>query len=121
MDAGVKIMKVPMKRARVEALLAIHEWMIGEYVPENNHEHLLHAHLVAMYWELDKMLAKHEQQKFTLFITERDAMAFCLLWGNEKMSMARYGAVQVVEIIKLIDKTAVRQREPGKKRYAKRN
>lgn len=106
---AIEVVKIQVNRQRLQHLHQIHEYMIAAYVPEDNYEHLLHAHLVGMYWRLDEMVNQvnckaAKQNKFTIKVTAAEAMAFCLLWGNEKFDMGRRGAFEVTEVIKQIDK-----------------
>jgi len=108
---AIETLKVVVNRQRLEHLYLIHEYMIGAYVPENNHEHLLHAHLTGMYWRLEDMVnqvqfKEGKQNKFKIKMTAADALAFCLLWGNEKFDMGMRGAVEIIDVIKQIDKEA---------------
>jgi hypothetical protein len=95
---------IKITRSRAEALHEMHEWMVAEFVPENNHEHLLHAHLVGMMWKLEGHLENSKQKKFTVKVTAPEALAFLLLWGNERIDMRRRGAPVVCDLIKQIDK-----------------
>ena len=109
MDKGIDHVKIQVNKQRLEHLHLIHEYMIAAYVPENNYEHLLHAHLTEMYWRLEEMVnhaayKQSKKSKWTIKVSAAQAMAFCLLWGNEKFDMRQRGAFEVTEVIKQIDK-----------------
>lgn len=93
-----------LSRERMEALHEMYEYMLGQYIPADNYENLLQVHLVSMMWRLHDALAGSKQRKFTLKVSGPEAMAFLLLWGNEKMDMRRRGAPLICDLIKQIDK-----------------
>jgi hypothetical protein len=99
------MIKIPITRVRVEALYNLHTWLIGHFVPDNNHEHLLHAHLVAMYWRLEDMLSR-KWCKGVLKVNEPEALAFCQLWCDCNIDHDLYGKITVCKIIEIVDKAS---------------
>jgi len=104
MDKGT--MRLKVSRTRAEGLYRLYDWLIGVYVPENNHEHLLYAHVVGMYWRIETMLLKDGWVNKWLILTESEAMAFCLIWGDRDLVHDAYGNVIICEMIKVIDQRA---------------
>ncbi len=122
MGKGIEtVLNLKLKRDRLEHLIEVHDWMIDAYVPENNHEHLLHCHLVGMYWRLKEMLHRGTsakgaviQKNYTLAVNEAEALAFVLLWGNEEVNMGLLGAGVVTDMIKSIDQKYKNNKVYGK-------
>ena len=101
-----RMIKIKVSRQRMEALYGLYDWMIGQYMPGPAHEHLLYAHLVAMYWRIEAMLLK-DWEKATLKVNECEALAFCQLWGGAtelNQPGREYALVIVAGIIEQIDR-----------------
>lgn len=95
-------LKIKLGRERLEAFYTQCGKLMEVYQPDNEHEELLREFLVDMYYTLEVMLNK-DQQKFTLNLSNAEALAFYQVWQMVPLDHCQYTKVIVDEAIKQID------------------
>ena len=92
-----------ISRQRLEALYVLYEYLIDQYVPETNEEHLLYVHATTFYWRLEETVRKPFKKETRLSVSEPEALAFCMLWGGWNIS-DQLARIAILDIIAKIDK-----------------
>lgn len=95
-------LKIKMSRDRLEAFHKQCGKAMEAYEPDNDHDKLLREFLVDMYLTLDSMLHK-TQEKFTLKLSNAEALAFYQVWQQVPLDHCPYSKVLVDEALLQID------------------
>lgn len=91
-----------VSRQRIQSLYDLYDFIIADYSPVDNHDHLLLTHAALMHWRLEDMLLK-DFKNITLTLNEPEAAAFVLFW-NEWHIADKLAEIAVLDIIQIIDK-----------------
>lgn len=95
--------KVKVSRVRAEQLKTAYAWLIGEWVPLNDHEVLLQTHIADMYVKVTRLLKK-QFRNTAVVMTSAEALAFCQTWADVSLDHLPYASVIVLDIMAKIDK-----------------
>ncbi|MGN6566761.1 MAG: hypothetical protein ACTHJ0_02350 [Flavipsychrobacter sp.] len=95
--------KARLNHERIEALHTICDDMLKQFVPEDEHEHLLHEYLSELHHRLRKMKDRN-QELYTLSMSGTEAIAFRQLWGMLDLRQDKYASIIVSSIIGQIDR-----------------
>jgi len=91
--------RVRISQQRLEALKEICEEMLEEFIPVNEHQHLLKEYLIEILYMLQDMLKRH-QHMYTLTHSGAEATAFYQLWNMLDISRDKYANLVVDNLLK---------------------
>ena len=105
----MKEIRVKLTRKQAEGIYGAYDWLIGAYTYATEHEFLLHAHIVAMYWRLEAMLPGEWKSK-TMKLNEVECVAFCQVWSKwNTLEAGERGQVYVRGLLDIIQKNGIQQ------------
>jgi hypothetical protein len=104
--AKTRGLRIRMDRQRVEALTEICEEMREEFIPVNEHQHLLKEYLGDLLHKLRDMI-KQGQQNCTLLLSATESIAFYQLWSMLDISHDKYAMLIVDNLLKKMGALAI--------------
>lgn len=97
-------MTIKMSRERLEAFARQNFNLIDVFDFKTDHDKLLREHIIDMHFRLQELLARPQQNKFTIKLSNAEAMAFYQVWNQVDLNHCPYSRVIVEEAIAKIDK-----------------
>jgi len=101
-ERGIRIRISPQ---RVQALQEICEEMLEEFVPANDHQHLLREYMRDLQHKLQTLLRRN-QETYMFILTGTESMAFYQLWKTMDISSDKYALLIVDNLLEKMSMAA---------------
>jgi len=97
--ANKRGIRLRISTQRIEALLEICDEMLEEFLPLNEHQHLLREYMRDLQDKLRTLMKRH-QEMYTLVLNGTEAMAFYQLWNVLDISRDKYAVLIIDNLLK---------------------